>query len=127
MKRLSIAAFLLGSLFAFAAPASALYSECNDAYKRLETLQTHLLVQTRLSDYETACNDAAANFMHPEEFKTWYGSDGIFSGKKGIFFLHCIALKTVSEFEGRLKFEHHYRLAEQKAEAISSSCPAYSR
>ena len=130
MKKLFIAAFLLGALFAFIAPASAGYElklECGEAYERLESLQNHLLVQARLSDYETACNDAATNFMHPEEFKLWYGSDGVFSGKKGIFFLHCIALEEVSNFEGTVKFEHHFRLAEKKAEAISSSCPAYSR
>lgn len=128
MKKLFIAAALLGALFAATAPASAsLSSECRDAYRRLESLQNHLLVQTRLSDYETACNDAATNFMHPEEFKTWYGSDGVFSGRKGIFFLHCIALKEVSEFEGTVKFDHHFKLAEKKAEAISSSCSAYSR
>lgn len=91
MRKLLITAFLIGALFAFTAPASAGYglrSNCDKAYERLESLQNHLLVQTRLSDYETACNDAATNFMHPEEF---------------------------------------FRLAEEKAEAISSSCPAYSR
>lgn len=129
MKRLFIAAFLIGSLFAFTSPANTqLWNECRKAYARLESLQHHLLVQTRLHDYETACNDAATNFMAPEEFKMWYGNDGGFFGKKGVFFLHCTMLESrVGIFEGKRQYEPDFRLAEKKAEAISSSCPAYGR
>lgn len=129
MKKLFIAVILLGTLFAFTVPASAyLVSECSKAYERLESLQHHLLVQTRLHDYETACNDAATNFMAPEEFKMWYGNDGGFFGKKGVFFLHCTMLEhRVGIFEGKRQYAPNFRLAEEKAEAISSSCPAYGR